>query len=64
MNRFQNKVALITGATSGIGRTAPIAFAREGAKVEIAEVVLWLSSDGASFITGQSVAADGGFTAQ
>ena len=64
MNRFQNKVALITGATSGIGRTAAIAFAREGAKVEIAEVVLWLSSDGASFITGQSVAADGGFTAQ
>ena len=64
MNRFQNKVALITGATSGIGRTAAIAFAREGAKEEIAEVVLWLSSDGASFITGQSVAADGGFTAQ
>lgn len=31
--RFANKVVLITGATSGIGRAAAIAFAAEGAKV-------------------------------
>lgn len=31
--RFENKVVLITGATSGIGRAAAIAFAAEGAKV-------------------------------
>lgn len=31
--RFENKVVLITGATSGIGRAAAVAFAAEGAKV-------------------------------
>jgi NAD(P)-dependent dehydrogenase (short-subunit alcohol dehydrogenase family) len=32
-HRFENKVVLITGATSGIGRAAALAFAAEGAKV-------------------------------
>lgn len=33
MTRLQNKVAIITGASSGIGRAAALLFARQGAKI-------------------------------
>lgn len=36
MKTFEGKVAIVTGATSGIGRVTAVAFAREGAKVVVA----------------------------
>ena len=36
---FENKVAIVTGGSFGIGRAAAIAFAKRGAKVTIADWV-------------------------
>lgn len=56
MNRqFEQKVVLITGAGSGIGRAAAAAFAREGATVAVADVV---EADGLA--TVEQIKAAGG----
>lgn len=36
--RYQDKVAVVTGAASGIGRAAAVAFARQGAAVAIVDI--------------------------
>jgi NAD(P)-dependent dehydrogenase (short-subunit alcohol dehydrogenase family) len=37
---------------------------RLGSPREIAEAILWLCSDAASFVTGEALAVDGGFLAR
>jgi NAD(P)-dependent dehydrogenase (short-subunit alcohol dehydrogenase family) len=39
-----------------------IPVARVGRPEEIASAVLWLCSDASSYVTGQSISVDGGFT--
>ncbi|MFH2044653.1 MAG: SDR family oxidoreductase [Pseudomonadota bacterium] len=46
------------GTEAKLNETTPIG--RLGVPQEIAETVLWLCSDGSSYITGQSIAIDGG----
>ena len=55
MARLDGKVAVITGAGSGIGRVAALLFAAEGAKVVVADVV----GDHAKSVTDEIVAAGG-----
>jgi NAD(P)-dependent dehydrogenase (short-subunit alcohol dehydrogenase family) len=37
---------------------------RVGQPAEVANAVLWLSSDNASFVTGETLMVDGGYIAQ
>ena len=53
--RLENKVGLVTGAGSGIGRASALAFAREGAKVVVADTI---AEDGED--TVDSIRRDGG----
>ena len=37
--RLENKIAIVTGAGSGIGRGIALTFAKEGAKIVVADYV-------------------------
>ena len=50
------------GLMEGFVAVHPIG--RTGKPQEIAEAVVWLCSDAASFVTGHAMAVDGGITAQ
>ena len=55
MNRLTDKVAIITGAASGIGRASAQRFAREGAAVVVAD----LNGDGANTVADDIVGKGG-----
>jgi len=50
MARLQGKVALITGAGTGIGRASAVLFAREGARIAVAEINTAAGEETARFV--------------
>ncbi|HEY2324636.1 MAG TPA: glucose 1-dehydrogenase [Thermoanaerobaculia bacterium] len=56
--RLENKVALITGGGSGIGKASCIAFAREGAKVVVVDLKKETAEATAKEVGGVAFAAD------
>ncbi len=56
MDRLRDKVAIVTGAGSGIGRAVAVAFGREGAKVLVSDS----RTDGGGEATVTAIQAEGG----
>ena len=60
MPRLANKIALITGAGTGIGRAAARAMAAEGARVVVAEINAAAGEQTAQIVSWQSTSLGGG----
>ena len=58
----QDRLDTVDGYEDQLKSRHPVG--RLGEPEEIAEAVLWLSSDAASFVTGHNMPVDGGYTAQ
>ena len=54
MGRLEGKVCLITGAGSGIGRASALLFAREGARVAVADIDVQAARQTAGEIGGEA----------
>lgn len=50
---LKNKIALVTGASSGIGRATALVFAREGAKVVVSDVQAEQGEETAALVRAQ-----------
>lgn len=57
MGRLENKVAIVTGAAKGIGRSAALALAREGAYVAVADIDMEAAAQTVADITDAGGAA-------
>jgi NAD(P)-dependent dehydrogenase (short-subunit alcohol dehydrogenase family) len=55
MSRLQDKVSIVTGAGSGIGRASAVMFGREGAIVIVADI----NGESAETVAHEIVAAGG-----
>jgi NAD(P)-dependent dehydrogenase (short-subunit alcohol dehydrogenase family) len=58
--RVAGKVAFITGAARGQGRSHAVRLAQEGADIIAVDLVLWLASDESRYVTGVTLPIDAG----